>query len=170
MANTFAKITTVTVGSGGTSSIDFTSIPQTYTDLCVYLSSKTDQVSNGEKFYMTLNGSTSNFSYRYLNGYWNYGPGAGSGTTNYMGLTQASNYETYPFAVDTVYICGYSASIYKVITSYGTMARVTDGSVQMLLGNIWSDTSAITSLSLAPVGGGKFIQNSVATLYGIKAA
>jgi len=33
MANTLKKIQTVTVGSGGAASIEFTSIPQTYTDL-----------------------------------------------------------------------------------------------------------------------------------------
>ena len=33
MATTFFKIASATVGSGGASSIDFTSIPQTYTDL-----------------------------------------------------------------------------------------------------------------------------------------
>ena len=40
MATTFTKIASVTVGSGGASSIDFTSIPSTYTDLCVKLSTR----------------------------------------------------------------------------------------------------------------------------------
>jgi hypothetical protein len=33
MANTYEAIATVEVGSGGASTIDFTSIPSTYTDL-----------------------------------------------------------------------------------------------------------------------------------------
>ena len=37
MANTYVAIATVTVGSGGAASIDFTSIPATYTDLVVKL-------------------------------------------------------------------------------------------------------------------------------------
>ena len=35
MANTFQLISSTTVGAGGASSIDFTSIPSTYTDLVI---------------------------------------------------------------------------------------------------------------------------------------
>ena len=45
MANTFKKIQTVTVGSGGAASIDFTSIPQTYTDLKIVLSARTNRAN-----------------------------------------------------------------------------------------------------------------------------
>ena len=45
MANTFEQITTVTVGSGGASSIDFTSIPQTYTDLVIKTSARNTSTS-----------------------------------------------------------------------------------------------------------------------------
>ena len=38
MAVTHNLISTITVGSGGAASIDFTSIPQTYTDLLVKIS------------------------------------------------------------------------------------------------------------------------------------
>ena len=40
MANTYTLISSVTVGSGGASSIDFTSIPATYTDLCLVWSGR----------------------------------------------------------------------------------------------------------------------------------
>ena len=40
MAVTFTQIASVTVGSGGAASIDFTSIPSTYTDLCIKTSIK----------------------------------------------------------------------------------------------------------------------------------
>ena len=42
MADTYTLISSVTVGAGGASSIDFTSIPATYTDLLVKFSLRTD--------------------------------------------------------------------------------------------------------------------------------
>ena len=42
---TMVKLQTVTVGSGGASSIDFTNIPQTYTDLKIVLSARTNRAS-----------------------------------------------------------------------------------------------------------------------------
>jgi hypothetical protein len=40
MATTFIKIASVTVGSGGAASMDFTSIPSTYTDLVIKVSTR----------------------------------------------------------------------------------------------------------------------------------
>jgi hypothetical protein len=40
MALTYTAIKTVTVGSGGAANIDFTSIPQTYTDLVLKVSAR----------------------------------------------------------------------------------------------------------------------------------
>ena len=41
MAKVFKALSTVTVGAGGAASIDFTSIPSTYTDLQILCSLKT---------------------------------------------------------------------------------------------------------------------------------
>jgi hypothetical protein len=40
MADTYTLISSVTVGAGGASSIDFTSIPATYTDLLIKVSAR----------------------------------------------------------------------------------------------------------------------------------
>jgi hypothetical protein len=40
MATTYEAIATVEVGSGGAANIDFTSIPATYTDLCIKASAR----------------------------------------------------------------------------------------------------------------------------------
>jgi hypothetical protein len=42
MANTYEAIATVTVGSGGATDIEFTSIPGTYTDLLIKSSLRSD--------------------------------------------------------------------------------------------------------------------------------
>jgi len=43
MPLTYQKIATVTVGAGGASNITFSSIPQTYTDIKVVVSARTDR-------------------------------------------------------------------------------------------------------------------------------
>ena len=77
--NTLVKIQTVTVGSGGASSIDFTSIPQTYTDLCVVLSARGTNAGTGANDgHLTFNSSSTGYSSRLL-----YGTGGGgNGGTN----------------------------------------------------------------------------------------
>ena len=55
--NTLVKIQTVTVGSGGASSIDFTSIPQTYTDLCLVYSARLTTTDTNWR--LKINGSAS---------------------------------------------------------------------------------------------------------------
>ena len=66
MANTYTLISSVTVGSGGASSIEFTSIPSTYTDLLLNFSgrSNTNQASGGFACKIEFNGSSSNLSAR----------------------------------------------------------------------------------------------------------
>ena len=62
-------IQTVTVGAGGTAAINFTSIPQTYTDLIVYVSGRYDNaVSFNAGALRFNNDSGNNYSYRVLRG------------------------------------------------------------------------------------------------------
>ena len=56
-------ISSVTVGSGGASSIDFTSIPQTYTDLVVRWSTRGTAATVYDQVYVKFNNTTSNLSY-----------------------------------------------------------------------------------------------------------
>jgi hypothetical protein len=50
MANTFELIASSTVGSGGAANIDFTSIPATYTDLCLKFICATTRSALAEDF------------------------------------------------------------------------------------------------------------------------
>ena len=60
MADTFVKIATVTVGSGGAATIDFSSIPSTYTDLCIKHSLRNGSINVSNAIRLTINGSLSN--------------------------------------------------------------------------------------------------------------
>jgi hypothetical protein len=167
MANTFKKIQTVTVGSGGAATIDFTSIPQTYTDLKLVMSLRSTRATYvDDDFQININGLTTNQTTRYLQG---SGAGsAGSFTgTRWSGLIPADGAATASvFGSAELYIPNYtsannkSSSIDSVHETNGTTAY------QRLHANLWSQTDAITRLTIV-CADGNFKQYSTATLYGV---
>ena len=66
MANTFTKIASVTVGSGGASTMAFSSIPATYTDLQLLI---TSQTTSNNYIKININSDTgSNYTYKVIRG------------------------------------------------------------------------------------------------------
>ena len=66
---TMVKIETVTVGSGGAASIEFTNIPQTYTDLMILYSSRSaGNVTGSWSCKWSFNGATTSYTTRGLFG------------------------------------------------------------------------------------------------------
>ena len=165
MASTYKKIASVTVGAGGASSIDFTSIPATYTDLVVKVSAR-DTTANGE-FYLRFNSSTTNYSDRWLYG---TGTSASSTTNTKIDLFLASSgYTANTFGSTDIYIPNYRSANYKSTSADSVQENNATASYTLLDAGLWSDTSAITSVNLIPAGG-TFAQYSTATLYGIKSS
>jgi hypothetical protein len=167
MANKFEAIATVTVGSGGAANIEFTSIPQTYTDLLVKASVR--DARTGDIFSNLLirfNGSSSNLSSRRLFG---NGTGASAATSSSIvtvlnGPLSTSN----TFSSGEFYIPNYtSANNKSVSTDIVTENNATE-SYQELNAGLWSDSSAITSITLLSNYSVNLVQYSTATLYGIK--
>lgn len=167
MANTYVAIATVTVGSGGASSMDFTSIPATYTDLVLMVSTRSSTAE--DSFGLQFNGDTgNNYSYRNVQG---DGTNAQSfnGTVAriYRGRQPESGYTANTFGNSTFYIPNYAGSNNKSVSldtvneNNATLARAS------LSAAIWSNTAAITSIKVLP-DSGSFVQYSTATLYGIK--
>ena len=167
MANTFELIASVTVGSGGASSMDFTSIPGTYKDLYLKVTGRTTG-GNPDNGLITFNGSGSSINYQRIFGD-GTGAGAGSASANninflYAGSTATSN----TFANSEMYIPNYAGSNNKSF-SIETVAETNAAEAYMyLIAGLWSNTAAITSIGLAPRSGGNFVQYSTAYLYGIK--
>jgi hypothetical protein len=167
MANTYTLISSSTVGSGGASSIQFTSIPQTYTDLKVLISVRNNSTNVGGNISMGFNGSTSNYTELFIQGGGSGSPaaasvpqmiadGSGGGTANMF-----NNVE--------VYISNYAGSTYKTFYSDSAMENNNVTAFIMLTANLWSDTAAITSIEITNRDSGiNFVQNASAFLYGIK--
>jgi len=169
MANTFVKIQTVTVGSGGAATIDFTSIPQTYTDLKIVASARTNSVTITESCKITFNAITTGYTNRYL-----FGDGSsassGTGTDSAVFRIPALNATASVFGNGEVYIPNYTSANYKSLSDDSVAENNAAGAGLILSANLMSNTAAITSIKITPLVGGSFVQYTTATLYGIKSS
>ena len=170
MANTYTLIAS-NVLSGTTSNVTFSSIPSTYTDLVLRISSRTDSPNIGSYFTYYYNSNTSTRSVTYLerdnanvvasfrdttNEAWG-GSAGGTATSNTFGSAE-------------IYIPNYTGTINKPSSAFGTgESNSTTGSRTAISANLTQITSAVTSVSL--IGGdGSFVSGSSFYLYGIKNA
>jgi hypothetical protein len=166
---TYTLINSVTVGSGGAANITFTSIPGTYTDLLVKLSSRTTS-NYGNAFAqvdMSLNSTgysndrvlfATNSSVSSNNG------GVGTTYGNNSSIATAST-----FSNTDIYIPNYAGSSQKITASDGVAeTNSTTAAIVSVNATLFNVTSAVTSLTLTPNSSGNFAENSTAYLYGIK--
>ena len=177
----FESIATVTVGSGGASQIEFTSIPATYKHLQIRSIARADRAIYGaDTMRLTVNADTgANYEFHNIRGDGsaggvgadvnqtyirfldsvgtNNGPGAGNVGISICDVLDYANTNKYTtFRV----LCG--------VDPNGTVAGF-NGVVGMTSG-LWRNTSAITSIKLVVETGINFLQHSHFALYGIKGA
>jgi hypothetical protein len=173
MAN-MIPISTVTVGSGGASTIEFNNIPQIYTDLLIVCSAR-NASSNGIDMGMRFNGNSgTNYSYRSV-----YGSGStassGSASSETLftraGLNSGSSYTASTFGNMSYYIPNYTSSNNKSISIDGVNEQNSSTAYAQLIAGLWSQTSPISSVTLyvnSANTSDNFAQYSSATLYGIR--
>lgn len=168
MPNTFALIKSATVGSGGsTTNIEFTNIPQTYTDLCVKLTGR----GTGNTWYQAgkieFNGVTTGYSYRTFIAVGG-APESGSGSGSWFPVVAATATANV-FSNIAFYIPNYAGSTNKTFSLDAvTENRVSTYPTAMgFTANLWANTAAITSIKLSLITD-TLVQYSTAYLYGIK--
>jgi hypothetical protein len=166
MANTYVKIASVTVGSGGAATIDFNSISATYTDLLVKISART--TTNGvNNLYWKINGTSTGYSDRWVRG---NGANAASatGTTTYFSvpIIDANDDTASTFGNAEIYLPNYAGSTNKSVSIDSVNENNATTAYTHLTAGLWSNTAAITSLSFYAASG-NLAQYSTATLYGI---
>ena len=163
MANTYVLISSSTVGSGGASSIIFSSIPQTYTDLMIMHSARATTGTVAGNVTFSFNGSSANFTDKYM-----YGDGASatSGSTGGFnaGSTVGSTATANTFGNTSIYIPNYTSSNYKSFSVDSVDETNATTTYAVFIAGLWSQTAAITSITLTCA----FAQYSTAYLYGIK--
>jgi len=170
----YESIATVSVGSGGASSVTFSNIPNTYEHLQIRCIAKTDRAETDDVVTMTFNSDTgANYSWHSLRGN-GIVAAAGAGTSTsyisiYYGATGNSGANDI-FAGSVTDILDYAnTNKYKTTRTLNGMDLNGSGWVYLHSGN-WRSTSAITSITLDQRYGSNFKQYSQFALYGIKGA
>jgi hypothetical protein len=176
VTSSYYSIATQTVGSGGASSITFSSIPSTYTHLQLRMFTQTNRATYGiDQLSIQFNGvSGTSYSEHFLFGdgstaqssgyasqsaiFTNYLSGTAVGGTFGSWITDILDY-TNTNKNKTVRILA-GNDINGTIAGYGGYVGLTSGE--------FYSTNAISSIVIAPGGGTQFNQYSSFALYGIK--
>jgi hypothetical protein len=158
-------INTVTVGSGGASSITFSSITQTFTDLFIVMSGRSGISNTRENVFLSFNGSTASFNIRTL-----YAAGSTvaseTNTTAYSLPINGNTSLADTFSNSELYISNYSGSTNKAFSAEGVSANNANNNLLQINGGLWANTAAITSITLN-LDSLSFRQNTTVSLYGI---
>ena len=155
------------VGAGGAASIEFTNIPQTYTDLLLVMSMRTTVDGAGQWYDVNVNfnGVSTNQSQRVL-----YGAGSGSGVSiseNALNIRTSDSANTAnTFGNASFYVPNYRGSAAKSISMNVVSENNATGAFQAIQAGLWNSSDAITSISLVPLTG-NLEQYSSASLYGV---
>ena len=154
-------------------SIEFTNIPQGYTDLVIQLSARSTGNFGGndsmsDDCWLRFNSSSSGYSARSLYG---YGSGAGSGNNSAQTYLKAfyidgSGATASTFGNTSIYIPNYTSSNNKSVSGDSVSEHNATMAYMNLVAGLWANSSAITSITLTTANG-NFAQYSSATLYGI---
>jgi hypothetical protein len=167
MPATYKKIASVTATTSQ-ASLEFTSIPGTYTDLMIKLSLRT--TGGTQNCSIAFNGSTSNFSQRQLGGDGSSAYSASRTDNLNVVLANGTGYTADVWASNELYIPNYTSSTNKSFSTESATENNATGSDLVMRAHLWSPTTAaaITSITFyAGNGSGNFATNSTATLYGI---
>lgn len=180
MPNTMKLISAQTVGAGGAANITFSSIPQTYTDLRLYMSTRVTNngegnnppISRGE---VTFNGNGTGYSIVMLYALPNQSPtqnaasGVGSGRSFYFGSSSSQLATEGAFASSNVYIQDYTSTTKFKTYSIESVVETNSLSGELdILAGCWNNNAAITSIKINPYDlTASFAQHSTMYLYGI---
>lgn len=170
----FESIATVTVGAGGSSSVEFTSIPGTFTHLQVRGIARTTRASNeSDAILMRFNSdSGSNYARHQLNG-------DGASASADAG-TSTTGMQINRFTASSATASNFGALVSDILdytnTNKNTTVRTLGGydnngsGLISFNSGLWMNTAAITTITLTSLNSANFAQYSHFALYGIKGA
>ena len=175
MANTYTLIASYTA-TGTVSDITFSSIPSTYTDLCVKYSLRSNSTSGTTEYclFRFNNDSGSNYTTRSITA---GGTSTSSGTRASQTELWSNNSSTgandandtaNTFSNGEIYIPNYLSSTQKSasIDDLAENNSTTTNKLGLAAG-IWTGTAAINAIKIFPLSG-SWVQYTTAYLYGIK--
>lgn len=146
-------------------SITFSSIPQTFTDLLIVFSGRSDRANSFDNIRVMPNGASTGVSSRILFG---SGSAASSFTEAYVsGYTAANSATSSTFGNSSIYIPNYAGSTQKSFSIDSVGENNATSSAQAITAGLWTGTDPITSIVLDQGDGSNWLQYTSATLYGI---
>ena len=170
MATTYTLISSNTLSSSA-ASVTFSSIPSTYTDLVLKLSTRTDLADTSVNIYTTFNGDTAtNYSGTRVANYAGGADSARNSNQTKFSLgpwSEGTNLTANTFANSELYIPSYTASQNKPVSVNDAVENNATSAYVIATANLWRNTAAITSITMAPYSG-NFVSGSSFYLYGIK--
>jgi hypothetical protein len=158
-------IETKTLGAAA-ASIEFTSIPQTFTDLLLLASGRTNFTGGpDEQMLFSFNASTSDFSSRVLFG--NGSTATSSTVARFAGHFNSNTTTANSFSNFSVYLPNYSGATNKSYSGDSVYETNATEAFQVITAGLWSNTAAITSITLTGNASGSILAGSTVSLYGI---
>jgi hypothetical protein len=169
MPNTYTLLEQITVGAAGAASVTFNSIPQTgYTDLVIKYSSRDIRGSATQSgLLMSLNGLTTNFTTKAIEGAGSGTPASYSSSSGDVGTENSVSSTANTFTNGEIYLPNYRSANFKSYSSESAMENNATTAFLDMYAGLWSNTAAITSIGLNT--GGTFVQYSTFSLYGVSA-
>ena len=175
VATSYESISTVTVGSGGTATVDFTSIPQTFAHLQIRILCRSTSAATNDGILMRVGTGGVLDTTSTMWGHYVMGDGAtasaGSRSSTNVELVEvtAATATASVFGVAVIDILNYSSTTknktFRSLTGYD---RNGAGEVRLMSGSYTANTSALDTIrfysAFANVG-----QYSSFALYGVKA-
>ena len=169
----YESIQTVTVGAGGASSIDFTSIPSTYKHLQLRgIARSTLAGSTPDRIIVQLNNDSGlNYAYHVLQGNGAAASSYSNTSNNWFGIEEG-NVQTSAtanvFASSITDFLDYAnTNKYKTIRTLNG-ADLNGSGIVVMNSGLWMSTNAVTSIKLISPASTNFVQYSSFALYGIK--
>ena len=167
MANTYTLIDKVILGSSQ-SSVEFTSINQSYTNLLLKLSVRDNASAVGNNILFKINSGTTSQSIRFISGDGSSTPNSANDTPIYF-TSNGNTSTSSTFSNMEIYIHNYastslhkSLSVDSVSENNGTLAYA------QLVAGLYASNTQITSILFNANGGVNFLTGSSFYLYGIK--
>jgi hypothetical protein len=157
MTSTYEMIATTTT-SGSASTVSFTSIPATYTDLVIIMNFS---LSINAEVYIRFNSdSAGNYSRTYIEG---NGSSASSARNNNLSQINILGRSTQMINIINFMNYANTTTFKTLLARFSSPSEIVGAEVGM-----WRNTNAITTIGLS-LSAGNFTNGSVITLYGIKA-
>ena len=172
MAENYVLLETIELTQSA-ASVTFDNIPQTgYTDLKIVISGRSNRPTEiRDELLVRFNGDTgNNYNYKTLlgNGSSASSLNGSSASAIFRNDMPASGATANIFSNQEIYIPNYLENTQKSVSIDSTMENNATASWSHLTAGLWTDTAAITSITLIPETS-TFTSNSTFSLYGVAA-